>query len=473
MAQKPRTLTPYASPAHLFGAELRLRRGERSLDALAGLLRGEGYATDRGYLSLVEAGARLPTDRRLAEFCDRVLGAEDALLRLWEFADANRMAARQVSRETRQAVVDLATNAISPVLAGDMVLVPYLTPAGTVEYMKLSRRAFLNSGMAVVAAAGALAPDEVDRLTRALDEPRRADEEVAGYFRRLLAEHKAKDFLVHPGDRLGVVVTQVGVLDRLSRQARRPAASSLRGVQAEYAEYAGWLHQGVGNPRTARYWTDQASAWAQEAGDWQLVTFTSIRRGNIACLFDQPREAINILAAVPEVPWQVPPGLGSLAAEYRATAHSAAGEELYCLAQLEEAERLLTVRDQSGADTIYWVQRRGPESLTFARAESYRNLGRPDLLQNSIRWYEDCCLPATPDKARRLVSLAVTYAVIGEPTMACERAQAAVDHFDLLSYNGRRRLYQLTDELLEPWATERPVAELRERVNAARRSVTS
>jgi hypothetical protein len=79
MGQHPRELTPYASPAHYWGAELRALREERNL-SLARL--GKLVACDPSHLARIERGER-PIPPGLPGACDRGLDAGEALTRLY------------------------------------------------------------------------------------------------------------------------------------------------------------------------------------------------------------------------------------------------------------------------------------------------------------------------------------------------------------------------------------------------------
>jgi hypothetical protein len=182
VGREPRELTPNASAGHLFGAELRHWRGRRGL-SLAGLCERFAHAGRRvnaGYLAHVEQGDRLPEDRQFAEIADAALQADGLLCRLWNFADTARRHARDEAKQERKELLELAAGALAPVLSGEVVFVPYVSATGTVGYVRVTRRVFLAAGGPAVGglAAGAFGPDNLERLTRALEQPQRGDPEV-------------------------------------------------------------------------------------------------------------------------------------------------------------------------------------------------------------------------------------------------------------------------------------------------------
>jgi transcriptional regulator with XRE-family HTH domain len=88
---RPMALTPYASAAHFFGAELRhhrLRAG-LSLQVL-----GTQVFQAATTLGKIEAGQRYP-HAALAENCDAVLGCGGALVRLHGLVEAERVIRRE------------------------------------------------------------------------------------------------------------------------------------------------------------------------------------------------------------------------------------------------------------------------------------------------------------------------------------------------------------------------------------------
>ena len=424
MGQTPRESTPNASSAHLFGAELRRCRDRRgwSLTQVTAQFAAFGRRVHSGYLGHVELGERLPEDAQFAEIADQIFDAGGLLARLWEFADAHRRRSRLDTQADRRAVLDLAAGMFAPVASGDIVLVPYVSTAGTVEYMRISRRTFVSTGglAAAMFAAGTFTPDDLDRLAGALDEPERADLKVADYFRSMLAAHKANDFVQSPVTRLGPVVAQTAALDRLCRDAQEPARSALRAVQAEYAEYAGWLHEETGNRASSVYWTNQATEWARAGGDYQLVSFIQGRNINIAYWAGQYQHAAELAEASRRVPWHVPPGLASLIARDGAATSAMLGDKAAAHAQLDEAADLLARRNSSGEDTVYWARYHRADHLRWHVAHCQVRLGRPDEAVEIL-------LPLMNSMAGPRSLLALAHARAGDPEPAVAAGEAALD----------------------------------------------
>jgi hypothetical protein len=428
-----------------------------SLERLCALLADLGYRTVAGYLSNVEAGVRLPQDRRFADVCDTALETGGALGRLWGFADGERHRDRETRARQRETLLELAAQSLAPVVTGESVYVPVAGAADTIEYVKLTRRAFLAYGAALAGGLGALTPDELDRLTLALDQPERADQDVASCFRQMLEVQKSYDYKIAPASQVGPAVQQVAVLDRLCRDAHDPFRPALRSVQAEYAEYVGWLHQHLGNPKTATHWTDKAIVWAQAGGDYQVVSFAIGRKINLAMWNDRASEAVELAESGRHVPWSVPPGLASINAQYEARAHALRGDEGRTLTALDEARRLLGQRGSSGEDRIYWAQHQTETYLDANEAHCQVELGR---IPAALRMLGDLVPDGDPHprQAGPLALLAWAHARSGEPTAAAAAAERALSQ--PVSAN-TRGLLVTASKALGRWEAEEPVRRFR------------
>jgi hypothetical protein len=472
VGQQPRDLTPNASAGHLFGAELRLWRERRglSLARLCERFERAGRRLNAGYLAKVEQGERLPEYRQFAEVADRELQAGGVLCRLWDFADAERHQAKQAAKRERSALLDVAKGTLAPIMSGDEVFVPYVTVAGTVSYVRVTRRTFLaTGGMASAAfAAGAFDPDDLDRLTWALEHPQRSDTKIANFFARMLDVHRAHNSIVDPAPRIGPVAHQVGVLDRLSRDARDPARSALRSVQAEYAAQAGWLHEQVGNAASSVVWTEKAAAWAQAAGNYQVVTFTVIRRSSMAFCYGRCDESAELAGAALASPWPVPPGLGSLAAQHAARCHAARGNIDACQASLDHAATLLSAREASGEDDVYWARMHRQDHFDALRAECYIDLGRTTEARALLDSYYTGSVLNGRGGVGEMTLRALAHGKDGDPVAACSAAEQTLQLLETPLSPARSRYLDEIDRQLEPWAGEACVQHFRRSLAAKR-----
>jgi hypothetical protein len=184
---------------------------------------------------------------------------------------------------------------------GDTVILDLNSQDGRMVRVNLSRREF-NGLLARGALHGLLPesvvnPDRADRISNAISDPRRADLQVLDYFRSLLAQHHAADKVLGPRQLVEVVLAQIAVLDKLRYGSKPGMAEPAMQLLAQYAEFAGWLYQDLGDTRTARYWTDWAGQRAQAVGDHELATYLLVRRSNIALLDDDAVNVIELAAA--------------------------------------------------------------------------------------------------------------------------------------------------------------------------------
>jgi transcriptional regulator with XRE-family HTH domain len=296
---------------HVFGVVLHRLRTDAGL-SLRALSRSANY--DHSRLSRAEHGEHL-VDPHYVRAIDDALHA-GGLLRTLRSLASSRDAAKpgQPALPLPGLHVDDGES--------DSVTLDMRTPDGRTVRVNLSRRQLaqlLASGVLSTALpAGVTDPDQAERVSKVLDEPRRVDPQVLGYFQRLLDEHFTADKIMGPRQLIGTTLAQIQVLDRLRRHARPGTADDAVRLLAQYAEFAGWLHQDLGDAAAAMYWSDRATQWAQATGDYPMVAYLLIRKSNIALLDQDPREVIELAAAARRVPGPISPRLLALAAQQEA-----------------------------------------------------------------------------------------------------------------------------------------------------------
>jgi transcriptional regulator with XRE-family HTH domain len=470
MAQQPRELTPNSSSHHLFGAELRRARLRANL-SLADLCRkyeDYGRRLNVGYLANVEKGERFPDDVQVAKIADSILGAEGLLERLWDFARTQKECEAKATRSERLTAAKLSAQAVIPLSRGESVLVPIVAGGTSIQYARMSRRAFIETGLGAVVSVGATTPDETERLLRALEQPHRVDSAVVEYFIQLLAIHRTTDYVLHPADRVSSITSYLATIERLRKQAREPIRNRLLQLQAEYAEYIGWLHEELANLVTAEHWTSRSSDWAKAAGDGQMLSFAYLRKSTIALYDARYLDASELASAAIDEPNDCPPGLASLAAQYRARAHATLASwdlqnEAECLKALDRAAELLSQRENATTDRIYWPRSHDYADLEVTRAFCYRDLGASklgaaiDILTSHI--------DRTNGDGRdggNLTGLAQCFANIGAPEAACEAADSALN---LIQSSLDKRELNLVNDALDRWANLDCVRRFRSRLN--------
>lgn len=101
-------------------------------------------------------------------------------------------------------------------------------------------------------------------------------------FRQLRTMLISQDNLAGPGSVLPAVRKQVGLIQLLRQDCDGADRRALLQVQAEYAEFAGWLCQDLGDFRGAKDWTSQALEWAHAVGDRDMVSYVLARKSQLA-----------------------------------------------------------------------------------------------------------------------------------------------------------------------------------------------
>jgi hypothetical protein len=287
--------------------------------------------------------------------------------------------------------------------------------------VSLSRREFtqlLTTGLLRgLLPAGVADMDQAERVSKALNEPRRVDPQVLAYFHSVLAEHFTADKMLGPRQLLGPVLAQIEVLDGLRRHARPGTSEPTLRLLAQYAEFAGWLHQDVGDTTAAMFWSDRATQWAQAVGDYQMVAYMLVRKSNIALLGDDAGSVVDLAAAARKVPGPVSPKLHALAAQQEARGWALIGEAGQFQHRLDTAANLLRQHpDDVDENAPVYLHHYDLDTLEEQSASGYRACGRAEtavaILERKIA--------ATPnhmhrDQGHQLAKLANTVLATSQP----------------------------------------------------------
>lgn len=346
----------------------------RQLRAKAGLsLRALGQASlyDYSRLSRVENGEHL-IDAALVPAIDEAVGGGGLLIMLRSLATGEPSPGPTALAGAEFRVDDC-----------DSVMVQLRNPDGRIVRVTLSRREF-----AQLMAAGALRAslpggvtdlDQAERVSKVLEQPRRIDSEVLDYFRTLLSEHFTADKMLGPRQLLGPIHAQIDVLEGLRRHAGPGTAEPLLGLMAQYAEFAGWLHQDRGDTTTAMYWSDRASQWAQAVGDYQMVAYMLVRKSNIALLDDDAVNVIELAAAARKVPGLISPKLVALASQQQARGWALCGDADRFRTDLDTAADLLSRFPDDVDDTApVYLHHYDLDMLDEQSASGYRACGQAE-----------------------------------------------------------------------------------------------
>jgi hypothetical protein len=413
--QRIREVTPMGSDSEavrqVFGLALRQLRNQAGM-SLREL--GQRSLYDYSRISRVERGEHL-IDPEHVPAIDEALGTGGLLALLRSLAPGTADSAVGSSGMKTLPAGGLHVD------DGDSVTLELRTPDGRIVRVSLSRREFaqlLTTGMlrGLLPAGVADDLDQADRVSKALDEPRRVDQQVLDYFHTVLAEHFTADKMLGPRQLLGPVLAQIEVLDGLRRHARPGTAEPTLRLLAQYAEFGGWLHQDAGDTTAAMFWSDRAAQWAQAVGDYQMVAYMLVRKSNIA-LLDDAVNVVDLAAAARKVPGPVSPKLHALAAQQEARGWALAGEADQFQHRLDTAANLLREHPNDVDETApVYLHHYDLDTLEEQSASGYRACGKADtavaILERKIA--------ATPDHMHRdqghqLAKLANTVLATEQP----------------------------------------------------------
>ena len=413
MGQKPTELTPYQSPAHYFGAELRHWRTRRGLSHAA---LGKALNYHPTFIGMIERAERTP-DRLIAEALDRVLETGETFTRLWPLLHADRM---QTSTSRHVQEPDVSGSQLYGGIDPEL-----LTTEGLALLMALDRRGFLRGGAALLTAGPSMslaAPTSASTRSR-----RSVSPEAVGNFARQLSEHHSTDNMLGPQRLMTTIHEQTLLIDQLRRDATGDTRSGLLQVGSRYLEFLGWLHQDAGDAAAALAWCDRAVEWAQEAQDDAMVSFVLMRKANQAVGQGDLGRAIG-LAQAAQRRQNVPVStVHVLALQQEAQAHAGVGDPVACLGKLDEAEALISKMEYVESDPARGRYCDMSLYLAIKRAACHLELGQA---RESINGYRQVLaeLPAEyhRDRGQYLTQLAEAYAQAGEPDQACAYAEEAL-----------------------------------------------
>lgn len=327
MGQQRSVLTPERSAHHLWGSELRALRDLRRL-SLAHLGRLTRY--DPSYLGRLERARQFPS-KDVAEACDHALDAGGELVRLWRMADRERRNADDHVAFSGGHEAKLAPDMdfLKPGQAlsngaDDGVVVPCRSADGRIIWVTVPRRTFLLGGVAATAGL-AMHPASRGAIRVAPD----ADLTPIEHLQRMRRVLIDEDNLLGPRPVIPTAHEHVRVIMQLRAGRTGADNRALLHLQAEFGEFAGWLHQDSGDFRQAQFWLDRALEWSHAVGDPDMATYVMARKSQLAGDMRDPQGAVDLADA--------------------ATSMARPGSRLHATAQTYRAHGLALAREPSGA----------------------------------------------------------------------------------------------------------------------------
>ena len=171
---------------------------------------------------------------------------------------------------------------------GEEIVVPARTSDGRVVFVSVPRRVFLHGlGSAAVGLAttpAAAFPHQVTLPT---------DVNPLEHFQQMLQVLVNHDRLFGAQRVIPVVHEQISIIQQLRSSWRGTDHQKLVHVQAQYAEFCGWLHEDAGEYHLAESWTDRALGLSHLADDHDLTVYLLVRTAGLAGAKRVPADAIG------------------------------------------------------------------------------------------------------------------------------------------------------------------------------------
>lgn len=261
MPQRPRPLQPTTSVGAFFGAEL---RHWRTLRGLSQQELGLRVHVSGALVAKVEKAERTPTCD-LATRCDAALATGGVLGRLWPL----------VQLQAGQSHTPRASVVVRPPCDADTC-----RALDTVEG-QVTEFGFDDIDVWMPASEGSAtyAATPLEQMVHA---------------RRVLVD---SDNLFGPRHIVSIVHRQVAVAHELRSRSRGADRRAMLETQTQFAEFASWLHQDLGEHAAADYWLDRALQWTQTLGDQQSVAYVMARKAQLAADMGLADDAVELASA--------------------------------------------------------------------------------------------------------------------------------------------------------------------------------
>ncbi|MEW1551904.1 helix-turn-helix domain-containing protein [Streptomyces tsukubensis] len=463
MPQKPRELTPWVSPLHNWGYQLRELRRSRGLS-----LRELGRLTriDHSHLGRFERAERTP-DRSQAVALDDKLGASGMLLRLWERIGDKRGHVANPPAHVARSSVDLALAMADQAASDDEgISVPCRLHDGSVVWVALDRRALLRGGVGLGAAAAisvgspavADSSSAVPGLVRKVRAASTYGSTPVEHLRRTRRVLIDTDNLLGPRRAVSAVRAHIEVIQVLRRDTQGADRRDLMELQTQYGELLSWLYQDLGNPKAASYWLDRAMQWSHTVGDNDLTTYVMARKAQLAGDTADLVDVVDLAAAAQRMA-RPRSRLAAVARTYEAYGHALRGDADASERAIDDVRNTL---DATTSDPTPWGSWLNASYVEIHRAQGLEALGKHDQAADAF----GAAIRLMPDGyhrdrgvyiARQAVALAGARAPEQAAALGMHALTVAEDTGSGRITNELVRL----DKALIPWQREPMVAEFR------------
>lgn len=465
MGQQPNALTPEESPQHRFGYTLReLRKVRRfSLRGLADKAFMSHSKLRNGRTATGPEGSGGGRTYRLAASRWRnpggPVGADRAIcLRVQPCI--------RFDPHVSEASVGLAAAASQQATSDhEGIFVPARLRDGSVVFVALDRRAMLRGGVGLGAAAALGVGTPAVASPSALPGLKRPARSTAAYsgtpvehfqrVRRLLIDN---DNLLGPGRAIAATREYIEDIKRLRQDAKGADRHALMELQTQYAEFASWLYQDLGDFDSAQFWLDRAFQWSHTVADTDLTSYVMARKAQLA---GEMRDLVDVVDLAEAAQRMARPRsrLAAVARTYESYGHALRGEPTDSERAIDDVRNSL---DRVSGDTTPWGVWLNAQYVEVHRAHGLEVLGR----HTEAAAIFTSAIESLPDGYHRdrgvyMARAAVAHAGAGAPD---EAAAVGLQALTVASDTGSGRIVRelaRLDKALVPWQRQPEVAEFR------------
>lgn len=266
------------------------------------------------------------------------------------------------------------------------------------------------------------------------------------------------DNLLGPGQALKAAREHIEVIKELRRDIKGVDRQALLELQTQYAEFASWLYQDLGDFDNAQFWLDRAFQWSQTVDDIDLTSYVMARKAQLA---GEMRDLVDVVDLAEAAQRMARPRgrLAAVAQTYGSYGHALRGESTDSERVIDEVRNSL---DRVSGDTTPWGVWLNEQYVEVHRAQGLEVLGKhaeaAEVFTSAIKLLPD---GYHRDRGVYMARAAVAHAGAGAPD---EAAAAGLQALTVATDTGSGRIVRelaRLDKALVPWQRQPEVAEFR------------
>lgn len=293
--------------------------------------------------------------------------------------------------------------------------------------------------------------------------PLPAGPELVAYLDAVLVQHIQADRLIGSSCLIGVVVEQLKIIELCLTDIRSTVRPDFLRLGNRYAEFCGWLNQDQGRYSEAEAWTRKAVDFAQALDDPQLVSYTLMRRSNIATDAGHAHDALMLAeSALRQRP--LTSGLRAVALRQKAAAHALLGDQQGYRQSVDDGLDCASQHDALSLLTGYCT-------ISYMKMEAGAaaiELQQPRLATQLLTDADDTWPQGHErDHALCLARLAQAHASARNPDQACIAGRRAVQAAVLAPSARTISTLRVLRGALSRYRTQPGVADLRRAISEA------